>query len=109
MTELIRTALEWVGVVLLGRRTPGRRARTDAGPQVSQTARVAPSPHVWGARLVVARSLRPRPPAQPSGPCGVHDPAEHRGALVRPYVAQLDVMLRTARTGAHVDPWEAVQ
>lgn len=96
MTDLIRTALEWVRAVLVGPRTPGRHARTPGRPEA---ARMAPSLYVCGARLIGARSLRPKPPAQPSEPC------EPPGALVRPYIAQLDVMFRTARAGAPVDRW----
>ncbi|WP_189217076.1 MULTISPECIES: hypothetical protein [Streptomyces] len=50
-----------------------------------------------------ACGLRPGPTAQPS------EPYDSPGALVRPYVARLDAELRTARAGAHVDPWGAAR
>ncbi|GAA2258072.1 hypothetical protein GCM10010368_25960 [Streptomyces roseiscleroticus] len=92
MTNLIRTVLEWGAAVLLGRRTPGKRAHAALHPYIP-----------CGAPLAGACGLRPGPTAQPS------EPYDSPGALVRPYVARLDAELRTARAGAHVDPWGAAR
>ncbi|GAB2714319.1 hypothetical protein GCM10027072_02760 [Streptomyces bullii] len=92
-------ALEWVRAVPFGPRTPGRHRRVTT-PGV---ARPAPphrlSPDVWGARLVTARSHRRKRYTST-----VHEPGEHTGALVRPYVAHLGAsVLADAQAGTWGD------
>ncbi len=100
-------ALEWLRAGLFGPRTPDRHCRTAAHVAPPPAAGNWPAPDVLGIRLVVARGHRRdrhAPPARAPRP-QARAPWEAPGALVRPYVAHLGDVPRTARTGVPADPW----
>ncbi|MFI1162130.1 hypothetical protein ACH4UM_00620 [Streptomyces sp. NPDC020801] len=123
MSDLIRTALVRVISVLLGRRAPGRHSNAYTPPAAPPAPRRRATPDVRGARLVVARRHRqerhagaPYPPPYaeraewfPPRDWEAEEAWDGTATMVRPYVAHLDVMQRTARVGTEVDPWGAVQ
>jgi hypothetical protein len=88
-------ALEWVRAVLFGPRVPGRHRRARTPRVVPPAPSCRPSPDVFGARVVAARSHRRKrhtPPPQASW--------EPTDVLVRPYVACLGTdIYATAQAG----------
>jgi hypothetical protein len=89
-------ALEWARAVLFGPRVPGRHRRTRTRRVMPPAPSRQPSPDVFGARVVAARSHRRKrhtPPPQA--------PWEPTDVLVRPYVARLGAdIYATAQAGA---------
>jgi hypothetical protein len=99
MTDLIRTALEWVRAALLGRRTTGTHSR----PTTPRAAPATPTPDVLGARLVTVRGVRPASPRPRDWEA--EEAWEHPGAMVRPYVAHLDATPRYGKSPAWDGGW----
>lgn len=78
-------ALQWMGVVLFGPRTPGRHSRVYTAPAAVQRPQAhQPSPEQWGAVLTRARqrrALNAAPPAAAVVRLYVLSPEERERAL----------------------------
>jgi hypothetical protein len=79
--DYLPQALEWVRAILFGPRVPGRHRRARTRRVLPTAPSRHPSPDVFGARVVAARSHRRKRRTPPSW--------EPTDVLVRPYVACL--------------------